>query len=30
MLNKLGYYPETRANAKKIAKELLDRGWKKE
>jgi hypothetical protein len=26
MLNRLGYYPETRAEAKIIAKELLDQG----
>ena len=29
-LNRLGYYPETRAEAKRIAKELLDQGWQEE
>ncbi len=30
MLNKHGYYPKTRAEAKRIAKELLDQGWEEE
>jgi hypothetical protein len=30
VLNKHGYYPETRAEAKKIAKELLAQGWEEE
>jgi hypothetical protein len=30
MLNRLGYYPETRAEAKKIAEELLTQGWEYE
>jgi hypothetical protein len=30
MLNKLGYYPKTRTEAKKLAKELLDQGWEEE
>ena len=29
-LNSLGYYPRTRADAKRIAKELLDQGWEEE
>ena len=30
LLNSLGYYPKTRAEAKRIAKELLDQGWEEE
>jgi hypothetical protein len=30
VLNGLGYYPKTRAEAKRIAKELLDQGWEEE
>jgi hypothetical protein len=30
LLNRLGYYPKTRADAKRIAKELLDQGWQEE
>ena len=27
VLNKLGYYPKSREDAKRIAQALLDRGW---
>lgn len=27
VLNKLGYYPESPEEAKRIAQELIDRGW---
>jgi hypothetical protein len=30
LLNRLGYYPKIRAEAKRIAKELLDQGWEEE
>ena len=30
VLNKLGYYPESAEEAKRIARELLAKGWKKE